>query len=173
MLLELLEHHYELFLAAIEPLICARGGRSLAALGASCRSLRSVIINLPIYVHMLKLRPIHNVINEIKMLYNKDTNIRECNGRATIYNHCIYNVTRLNQSYNISIKYYVNELNRSGYTIITENIHGITVYRDPHSQLLYQSINIIGTVPEWIKKYSAIYISDNSKISNTSTVFEV
>ncbi len=67
MLLELLDHHQELFLAAIEPLICGNK-RSLCALAATCKRLRTLINTIDIYVHYIKywrvltLYPIHKVI---------------------------------------------------------------------------------------------------------------
>jgi hypothetical protein len=69
MLLNLLDHHHELFLAAIRPLICRKFTPELAALGATCRQLRTFLAaEVPLLAHMRKFRAIVNVINEIERL---------------------------------------------------------------------------------------------------------
>jgi hypothetical protein len=66
MLLELLDHHHELLIAAIEPLICARNCRSLYALAASCRRLRAFLAaEFPILAHMQHFKRVVADINAI------------------------------------------------------------------------------------------------------------
>jgi hypothetical protein len=53
MLLELFQHHQELFLAAIEPLIRRRDCRSLGAMAATCKILHAYIVQLDFYQHYI------------------------------------------------------------------------------------------------------------------------
>ncbi len=74
MLLKLLQHHSGLFLAAIEPLICARKIAELAALSASCRQIRDFLTaEVPLLKHMRLFRQSLKNINSIdKIIYIDD-----------------------------------------------------------------------------------------------------
>lgn len=59
MLLDLLNHHQDLFLAAIEPLIWRRDCRSLGALAGSCRQLCDFLAHeVPFYAHIGCMLPV-------------------------------------------------------------------------------------------------------------------
>jgi hypothetical protein len=74
MLLDLLNHHQDLFLAAIEPLIWRRDCRSLGALAGSCRQLRDFLAHdVSFYTHINCMLPVlHDIlaIDRVILRYN-------------------------------------------------------------------------------------------------------
>lgn len=76
MLLELLNHHQDLFLAAIEPLIDARdaaGWRTLWRLRLTCKHLNDIIKGIPWYIHKINLMKILKDAKIYKAMYKNVT----------------------------------------------------------------------------------------------------
>jgi hypothetical protein len=76
MLLELLNHHIGLFLAAIEPLVGARdaaGWRTLWRLRLTCKRFNDIIKNIPWYIHKTTLTKILKDAKIHKAMYNNAT----------------------------------------------------------------------------------------------------
>jgi hypothetical protein len=165
MLLELLNHHQELFLAAIGPLIGARKAADLATLGASCRQLWDFLAaEVPLYGHYQLSKKYLNDIKSINMLCNKYITIRECMGdlRTISYWSC---------------ERYINA--RIGYKTCQEYRIWIPDYSCLHvlmfdSKIIVKQankcpicINIIGEIPQWLAKYNKrIAITQNDSYHN-------
>jgi hypothetical protein len=132
MLLELLQHHPGLFLAAVEPFICARKVAELASLSATCRQLWDFLAaGVPLLKHMRLFRQSLRIINSIdKIIYIDDnsnlSSIMYVNGIIRCY--VLYNSRGDINVYGIR-KFYNNitcaGLKNFGIGIIdTDNIHG-------------------------------------------------
>lgn len=72
MLLALLEHHSDLFMGVIWPLIWRRRWRDLAALMAVCRPIRAFMTgSVPAIAHFEKFRAVSREITQIKVYYTQ------------------------------------------------------------------------------------------------------
>jgi hypothetical protein len=104
MLLDLLDHHHELFLTAIKPLICARGGRELASLAITCRKIREFLVaEVPLLAHIRKFKATLGKINAIEKIICVDadynySSIVNLHGRIICY--VLYRITRRLYLYN-------------------------------------------------------------------------
>jgi hypothetical protein len=88
MLLELLEHHEELFYSVIKSIIgayCRQSMCAIAALSAANWRLRNIVIRWPWWRHCCKMRRCLSDIKGINMIYNNYYTLREFNNMLTIY----------------------------------------------------------------------------------------
>lgn len=72
MLLELLQHHQEFFLAAIEPLTLRRDCRSLSALGGTCNTIHACIVQLDFYQHYIRNKYMLKSAKICKAIFDDD-----------------------------------------------------------------------------------------------------
>ncbi len=101
MLLELLNHHHELFMTAIWPLIDRRNCADVRSLANSCRQIQQFLAaEVPFYTHMRNYRGVIKDINHIeKIIFVDDTNnlgsIMNIHGKLIVYVIYSRNPTRL------------------------------------------------------------------------------
>jgi hypothetical protein len=150
MLLELLNHHEDLFMAAVGPLIGARNAADLARLAASCRQLNSFIATIDFYKHSKLFNNSLKFIKSINILSNKYCSIKEYNNKLHIY-------TYEQGGYSCEQKYSVwtsNEYGEQNSYVSMFIYHGTKV-RTIYSVSILPcfNINIIGPIPEWLQKY--------------------
>jgi hypothetical protein len=145
-------------MAAVGPLIGARKAADLAALGATCRQLRSFIAAIPLYKHYKLFNNSLKSIKNINILSNKYVSIREHYDGLHIY---IYTSVWLNSIGYKSVERYI---------MLSVKKH--KYYRIEHWNKIKISdrvilddkfiINIEGSIPTWISKYKNLLISKYS-----------
>jgi hypothetical protein len=135
MLLQLLNHHQELLLAAIWPLICARNAASLAAIGGTCTQLRAFLAaEVPLLAHMVHFRSTVKYISQIEkiILVDNDGNcstIINVHGKITCYVQFMENVLDVysggRELHDVDNYIIVNDLDHFAVGAIdTDNLHG-------------------------------------------------
>ncbi len=160
MLLELLQHHHGLFLAAIEPLIGARKVADLAALAASCRLLHGIINDLALYKHHNNFQKSLNEIKSINTLYNNCVTIRDYNDTLVIY-HWRGSHTRAKKM----VQYYIWNFKNNTYHSLTQYHVGVVRYFQ-HSFNSCATMHIKNQIPIWLLKYinnGKVHIVDKSE----------
>ncbi len=154
MLLDLLQHHENIFLAVIRPLTLRRDRRSLAALGASCQQIHQVITKISFWRHMAAFGPTYNAIKRINYAYYENTSMIEYNNKLThTYLVNSFNANRWLYGYNkfIHSVLYTRNSNKIFY-IVSE--HSISI----KSRILRDEQNFTLYVPEirmksWMYKW--------------------
>ncbi len=87
MLLELLNHHEDLFIIIIEPLIGARRAADLAALAACCRQMSLFIGITPFYKHSKSLCCSLKNIKSMNIISNEYCSIKEYNNDLHVFRY--------------------------------------------------------------------------------------
>jgi hypothetical protein len=157
MLLELLQHHEELFQAVIWPLTLRRNCRSLGALAGCCRLLNVVVDNLAFYKHYKNFRSSLDDIERINILDNKYMTLREYNNKLHVNSH--WSAT---QSFTGCETHYMWTVNNSNLQRIRKFNIVTSVFIRCYARL---SITIEGVIPFWLHKYiinGYIEVNDNS-----------
>jgi hypothetical protein len=150
MLLELLNHHEDLFLAAIRPLIGTRRTADLAALAASCRQLRLFIAELPFYKHYKLLCSSLKAVKSMNTLSNKHCSIKEYNNDLHIFRYKSVISTNTRFASMIDDEYYIRTIKaRILYYIRCSSKIEITEIND----IDRLTICIDGPIPLWVSKY--------------------
>jgi hypothetical protein len=159
MLLGLLQHHQDIFLAAIEPLIGARNVADLVALADTCRQLRDFLARrVPFYAHFWRMRNCLKDIKSINILMNARSIIREYNGKLQLATYWHYNLAA-NPAVSCVEPLSFGMLNTHTlcWTSINENLQKVTITCDSGDK---RPIGIIGVIPQWLYKYSnGMYIT--------------
>ncbi len=142
MLLELLNHHEDLFLAVIS----ARKSADLAVLGATCRQLNSIINALVIYKHYKLFHASLKIIKTINILINDRTTLREFNNNlhVYVYHYPVY------ESYKARIWYAIFSTNNIEFSI--EEIVCKTSIRTKYNTFRRFDMSV-EPVPNWLSKY--------------------
>ncbi len=155
MLLELLQHHQDLFLATIEPLIGARKFVDLVRLTATCQQIRDFLAHrVPFYTHFWRMKDSLNNIKSINILMNKRSIIREYNGKLQLTTYWHYNIAA-----NSVIKYIeplsfgIWNASKFSWTDINENLQKVTITYSIGTKIC---IGIIGVIPQWLYKYGKV-----------------
>ncbi len=169
MLLELLNHHEDLFMAAIRPLICARKAVYLAALSATCRRLRDfLVVEVPIYIHYKLFNNSLKNIKRINIINNKYLSIREYDGNLHIYRYIRAYLDYTNKWR--ESRYAVWDTKKCKYYWI-EYDNKIKTF-DNHVSNIPICIQIVGEIPTWVTKCAKLclvdYIMDTERVFYTA-----
>jgi hypothetical protein len=159
MLLELLQHHQDIFLAAIWPLICARNAASLFAVAASCRQLWTFLAaEVPLLRHYVRMRGCLLQISAINIIYSKYATLREHNNKFHMISY--WDNFRRNTpviSHMSDFVYVIHSFIDSSERIIyhrndnnNANIINITTKRTIDYAV---HVHIVGAIPQWLQKY--------------------
>ncbi len=162
MLLELIEHHSDLFLAAIEPLILRRDCASLGALASCCRRIRYILAHdVPILNHYRLLRQSLMQIKNINVIYNDYVSIYEYpSSHLVIYSYWNYIRNLHACSNNSNTTYWVYSHDHLRGVCIGHGMKGVTLgYYGSTASI---NIHIDGEVPLWLSKYKNILIHQKS-----------
>jgi hypothetical protein len=159
MLLQLLEHHHKLLLAAIGPLIWRKNCRELAALSATCRQLRDFIRALDFWKHCNKMQPVFTEINHIEILYGGDKSIRY-NKNITMYEiYQIYWPITCNKRYHREYERFIvyNSKSLKSYMEYMPN-HRPAYCINIHTYEWSKGYRIDGKIPSWLHNCKNIII---------------
>jgi hypothetical protein len=158
MLLKLLQHHEELFMAVLDHFTNGRDARELAAISAANWRLREFILALPWWQHAVKLQKCHNDIKSMNILRNEFVTIRGFYNDIVVYSYYPHNRNSFNLRFNLN-KYYVHRGFKQSYSII----HNVgKKYRIMKIDVKYISICVYGNKPEWLAKYSDFIVINGS-----------
>jgi hypothetical protein len=164
MLLDLLEHHEDLFLAVIGRFI-GQNMRVLAALSTVNRRLNGIVSSLCWPKHAQKLHHSLSLIKTINILQNKYVSLREFNGCVTVYS--CWEISRYTGDFSEMhdpVHYYIYNTSRSFHNLL---IHGETIISRRIN--IYDcgfTIIINGNIPEWIKHYNVFTINQQTHLEN-------
>jgi hypothetical protein len=167
MLLELLNHHEDLFLAAVGPLIGARKTADLARLAASCRRLRMFIGTTLFYKHYVCFQHSLKNIKSMNILSNEYCSIKEYNNDLHVFR---YEPIPIGATYpNIyNNRYCIRTIKtRILYSIIHDRER--TMIKRDLSIISSFSMFVRGSLPSWINKYP-VNITDKSIYYYTFTI---
>jgi hypothetical protein len=153
MLLELLNHHFELLRAAIRPLILRRDCRSLSALAGCCKSICDFILNTDFWKHQRGMINVFRSIKNIGVLCNEHLTIRHYE-KITVYDSI-----RLPNS---AITYTINNSDKTqSCSVVLDN--GKYIMLDhPNRYDWHYRIYIKGVIPEWVIKNVPDYFTIES-----------
>jgi hypothetical protein len=157
MLLDLFNHHEDIFHAAIRPLIWRRDCRSLATLGTSCRQMRDFLAaEVPFWGHFLRMRRCINAINRINIINNKYITLKENNGKLLVISYWNYkrhtiscNSCSLTTFHSEYLLWYIGHKRK----IISMKYNKVIMINDNGYIVKYTHMKIIGAIPEWLLKY--------------------
>jgi hypothetical protein len=172
MLLELLNHHSRLFLAAIEPLILRRDCRSLGALAVTCRQIRSFLADeVPMLNHHRMLGQNLMQIKNINILYNNYVSIREYRStHVVIYSYWNDERDGYGLLYPTNTTYWIFRSDTRREIFIVYKRKKVKI----HYYNCFSGINIYinGTIPTWLYKYNIIDIHQNANDASYGYVFD-
>ncbi len=151
MLLELLNHHEDLFMAAVGPLIDARKAADLARLAACCRQMRLFIYTISFYKHSRLLCQSLKIVKDMNILDNERCSIKEYDNDLHIFRYLPVSVdTRY--IHILDNNYYIRTIKARKFYHIECSIRRIWITESNDYGRF--SIYIVGPVPLWISKYS-------------------
>ncbi len=165
MLLELLKHHEDLFMAVIEPFIGARKAADLARLAATCRQLRLFVGTIPFYNHCVCFRWSLKNIKSMNTLSNEYCSIKEYNNDLHMFRYDPA-VIWSRRVHLLEDNYYIRTIKRRIFYRI-RCTDRISIIKNNDAGGVVICIN--GPVPLWINKYP-IYIMDKALQCYTFTV---
>ncbi len=146
MLLKLLQHHQDLFLAA-----CRHNCKDYYNLLCTCKDIYNLIVSLPFYIHVSKLRYTLVQIKETKFIYNRYISIKHQRDNLVVYSTWPYD------RINISAYCKYSEEHDNLYVI---NLMGKELQRVSNNTIIKVNryvgavtCKINGPIPNWIQEY--------------------
>jgi hypothetical protein len=148
MLLKLLQHHQELFLAACR---LSYNRKDYYSLLCTCKDIYNLIISLPFYIHASKLRYTLVKIKETKFIYNRYMSIRRQRDNLVVYSAWPYD--RIN--INAYCKHSEEHDNLYIINFMCKELQRISKDTIIKARRYVNAINckINGPIPNWIQEY--------------------
>ncbi len=173
MILELLNHHQDLLLGALSPLIWRRDHASLGALGASCRRMRDFLADkVPFLAHWRKFRLTLCAVKESKILFNKYITLRKINDCIHVYSSYEDNRYKYSiYSTRMHMPHYIYNLN--DYKGIELCHCGDKIELTTYGVSCTVTFYVIGNAPSWIMGSKNIKINPIILPVDRSYVFNI